>query len=79
MNYSNGMMFSTKSHDNDVNSQANCADMFTPWWHKSCSRAALFGIIGEYPAIRKRKGIKWEYNWGKRKFAKNVVMMIRQN
>jgi len=71
-------MFSTFDRDNDRYG-GNCATFRSPWWNDACSRSLLFGLYGEYPTIEADLGIKWEYDWGKTKFAKYATMMIRPN
>ena len=78
MTFSNGMVFSTAQRDNDVHIN-NCAASLGPWWHRNCARFALFALYGQYPTVEYNRGIKWENNWGKAKFAKYVTLMIRPN
>jgi len=37
----NGMQFSTKDQDNDMNSDGACASSYGGWWYNDCSRSKL--------------------------------------
>ena len=56
----NGMMFTTKDHDNDAN-ELNCADRYHGgwWYHGGCVHSNLNGEFGNNKAA---EGILW-YTW----------------
>ena len=77
MTRENDMMFSTKSHDNDV-SDENCALRFgASWWFGKCHNALLTGKYGRNHSHA--EGVTWRYPWGYDKFARYATMMIRSN
>ena len=53
----NGMAFSTHDRDNDQD-RANCANLFSPWWHNSCMCSTLNGRYHHDTSIYFR-GINW--------------------
>ncbi|CAC5414742.1 Fibrinogen-like protein 1,Fibrinogen-like protein A,Tenascin,Ryncolin-2,Ryncolin-4,Fibrinogen C domain-containing protein 1-A,Microfibril-associated glycoprotein 4,Tenascin-N,Fibroleukin,Angiopoietin-related protein 7,Ficolin-2,Ryncolin-1,Tenascin-R,Ryncolin-3,Ficolin-1,Fibrinogen C domain-containing protein 1-B,Fibrinogen C domain-containing protein 1 [Mytilus coruscus] len=67
MAYHNGMKFSTKDQDNEVDSR-NCAKTYGAWWHKSCCYSGL------------NKDFNSNLYWFKFRnhAAKTSVMMIRK-
>ena len=74
LTYHDGMMFTTKSRDNDRVGK-NCAIQYeAPWWYDKCHTVLLTGHYG--PNIGENKGIKWKAPWGNKHTAKTVVMMI---
>ena len=77
LTYHDGMLFTTKSRDNDRVGN-NCAIQYeAPWWYNACHYVLLTGHYGS--DIEKHKGIKWLKPWGIQTFAKTAVMMIRPN
>ena len=75
LTYSNGMMFSTPSRDNDLYGK-NCAEVYSSgWWYKSCHMSLLTGKYGENVGLA--YGIDWYTLWTHTKFARYVRMMIR--
>ncbi|KAK2142999.1 hypothetical protein LSH36_888g00002, partial [Paralvinella palmiformis] len=77
LNPLNNMMFTTRSHDNDM-SKTNCAVTYgAPWWFRNCHQVFLTGEYGEN--ISHAKGITWRNPWGFDKFARSAAMMIRPN
>ncbi|CAG2226825.1 Angiopoietin-related protein 1,Angiopoietin-related protein 4,Ficolin-1-A,Angiopoietin-1,Fibrinogen C domain-containing protein 1,Ryncolin-1,Angiopoietin-related protein 7,Fibrinogen C domain-containing protein 1-B,Fibroleukin,Fibrinogen-like protein 1,Ficolin-1,Ficolin-1-B,Angiopoietin-4,Fibrinogen-like protein 1-like protein,Ryncolin-2,Tenascin-R,Fibrinogen C domain-containing protein 1-A,Microfibril-associated glycoprotein 4,Ryncolin-3,Tenascin-X,Ficolin-2,Fibrinogen alpha chain,Tenascin,Ryncolin-4 [Myt len=42
---SDGMMFSTRDRDNDINDDKHCAIKKSGWWHGSCSYANINGGV----------------------------------
>ena len=79
LTYHDGMMFSTIRRDNDKLVNTNCAVKYKPWWHKYCCHSSLFAKYGKYPILSEKGGMNWEYDWGKKNFAKRATMMIRPN
>ena len=72
MTYSNGMKFSTKDKDLDAYS-INCADYYSPFWHKQCMHATPNGHYmntGSYTA----KNFKWGIGWYTYKTTWNISM-----
>ncbi|KAK2138813.1 hypothetical protein LSH36_2386g00009 [Paralvinella palmiformis] len=70
-------MFSTKSRDNDIDSN-NCAAYFDAcWWFHKCYTSLLTGTYGQKLSFA--RGITWNSDWGYYKFAKFATMMIRPN
>lgn len=72
----NGMKFSTKDQDNDVNS-SNCAIVYTGgWWYRKCHASNL---NGQYLVNSKdHKGIQWWSTW-KKDTLKFTEIKVRQN
>ena len=73
----NNMMFSTKTRDNDINSNNCAADFDACWWFHKCHKSLLTGTYGQN--LSYARGITWYSDWGYYKFAKFATMMIRPN
>ena len=72
----NGMEFSTRDRDNDVDSSRSCAETYKgSWWNKNCYSANLNGIYYNN-AKHDRTGICW-YNFKVYTALKAVEMKIR--
>ena len=73
----NNMMSSTKTRDNDINSNNCAADFDACWWFHKCHTSLLTGTYGQ--KLSYARGITWYSDWGYYKFAKFATMMIRPN
>ena len=59
MTYHNGMEFSTRDRDNDVDSSKSCAERYKgSWWYNSCHHVNLNGIYYNN-AKHDNTGIRW--------------------
>lgn len=73
-NQMNGMMFTTRDRDNDINLTDNCAfSKKSGWWHAACTYANLNG--GVYTAQFVQEAIYWR-TW-KLKGLKGTRIMIK--
>ena len=74
MTYHNGMMFSTRDQDNDVN-DISCAQKFTgAWWYKKCHESNLNGRYGDNTYA---KGVGWFLWRGHHYSLKESVMKVK--
>jgi len=78
MAFHNGMPFTTKDQDNDLNGVGNCAVVFHgAWWYKKCHKANLNGFYYNGHNSMSATGISWRFlkdNWYSHKY---VEMKVR--
>ncbi|CAH1239300.1 FIBCD1 [Branchiostoma lanceolatum] len=80
--YGNGMKFSTTDVDNDVSSNAHCAQWVSGgWWYSSCANSVLNGPyfqLEDYRGVDTGFGMWW-YTWkGTQWYSlKSTKMMVR--
>ncbi|CAG2235286.1 unnamed protein product [Mytilus edulis] len=79
LTYHNGMMFSTKDEDNDINYLDSCSQVFKgAWWYSNCHRANLNGeyLGGHHSNLG--IGIVWPKWTGMFYSLKSTRMMIER-
>jgi len=75
----NGMKFSTKDQDNDINIHDSCARVFVgAWWYQVCHQSNLNGQYLNGTHSSYADGIEWETWTGYRYSLKSTKMMIRR-
>ncbi|CAL8117706.1 unnamed protein product [Orchesella dallaii] len=74
----NGMAFSTKDSDNDLDATKNCARAYNgAWWYKACHESNLNGLYMEGEHESYANGVNW-YAWrGHHYSLKRTEMKIR--
>ena len=78
--YHNGMKFSTKDRDNDINNDDNCAIQFKgAWWYNGCHCANLNGLYLSGPHSSYADGINWTSWKGVYYSLKFTEMKVRRN
>ncbi|XP_059177238.1 angiopoietin-related protein 7-like [Physella acuta] len=76
LQYQHGMEFSTFERDNDLVSQADCAETYeSGWWYNNCGYVALNGVWG---ATGRTTGIYWYGLSSDGHIADSVEMKVRQ-
>ena len=79
LSYHNGMLFTTKDVDNDINEGGNCAVFHRgAWWYKKCHASNLNGLYlaGPHPSIHYADGVVWHSKWGHHYSLKFTEMKI---
>jgi len=77
MSYHDGIAFSTKDQDNDLDPTGQCATKHRgAWWYNYCWRSHLTGLYIKGKDLKER-GIGWHTWKGFNCFLKNVEMKIR--
>ena len=71
----NGMMFSTHDHDNDVDADRSCAQIYLgSWWYRNCH---LVTLNGRYDDGTSGVGINWYTRRGHIYSLKETSMKLR--
>ena len=78
MDFHNGMKFSTKGVDNDVDERKSCAQTYNgAWWYSKCHRSNLNGhyLAGYTPSFA--DGVIWYHFKGHHYSLKTSEMKVR--
>ncbi|XP_061176964.1 ficolin-1-like [Saccostrea echinata] len=79
LSWHNGMRFSTKDQENDIDSSRNCATTFHgAWWYRYCFQSNLNREYAQSAANDPRYATRWHFKRSHEALQK-TVMMIRQN
>jgi len=60
LSHHNGHSFSTPDKDQDSHKSANCAEIYSPWWHVACHASNLNGLYLEGETTKHATGMVWK-------------------
>ncbi|XP_066297118.1 microfibril-associated glycoprotein 4-like isoform X2 [Branchiostoma lanceolatum] len=79
--YHNGMKFSARDVDNDIDNSYHCAQFLSGgWWYRNCAYSNLNGPyfwMEDYHGTETGQGVKWHHWKGRHYSLKATKMMVR--